>query len=170
MARLYIKIYVAVLASLVLFALLAAAAWRLTADGDRFAERQEFYRAVAAQLAPQPQLTPDEQRRILQRWRELSGLEFAIFDRDGRARGRRQRRGLPPAAGGSWAGAGPPAPCRPLADAPLGEVVPLPDGRTVVAARPRPMRGRLVAVRAADGARGPSRWLSPSPPIPSCAG
>jgi signal transduction histidine kinase len=83
MARLYFRIYLAVLASLALFAILAAITWRLAADGDRFNARQEFYLAVAEKLAPPAAAPPEEQRQILREWRDRSGFDVAIFAPDG---------------------------------------------------------------------------------------
>jgi signal transduction histidine kinase len=143
MARLYLRIYLAVLGSLVLFALLAAIAWRLTAEGDRFWPRQQVIRAIAEQLAPAPRLPPEEQRAILERWRESSGFDFALFGPDGRLiadasdgvfrrpHGTVGPHGGPPPHAGHWR-------MRRWA-----ESVPLPDGRTVVIARPPPERSEV---------------------------
>jgi signal transduction histidine kinase len=84
MARLYFRIYLAVLGSLALFALLAAAAWRFGPDFDRFGPRPELLAALAEQIAPPPWLPPEEQRRVLRGWRERSGYDLAIYGSDGR--------------------------------------------------------------------------------------
>jgi signal transduction histidine kinase len=148
MGRLYLKIYVAVLASVALFALLAAAAWRVTGENARFGARPEFIRAVAEQLAPAASMPPDAQRAILQRLRETSGFDVAIFGRDGQliadasdgvfrlphgmmGRGM-ERSGFGPA--------GPPPPVGHWRRLHWAQVVQLADGRALVAARPPPER------------------------------
>ncbi len=83
MARLYFRIYLAVLGSIVLFALLAAVAWRLRPDDERFGPRPELLAAIAEQIAPPAALPPPEQRRLLERWRDRSGYDLAIFAPDG---------------------------------------------------------------------------------------
>jgi hypothetical protein len=84
MARLYFRIYLAVIGSLALFALLAAVTWRLTTDADRFGPRQEFVLSLAEQLAPAVGTPLEEQRALLRQWRERSGYDIAIFGPDGR--------------------------------------------------------------------------------------
>ncbi len=152
MARLYLKIYVAMLASLALFAVLVAIGWRLTSDGERYWPRQQVIRAIAEQLAPGPRLPPEEQRMILERWREVSGFDLALFGPDGRLIadasdgvfrrpfGRHGHHDGPPPHVGHWRMRG------------WAEAVALPDGRTVVIARPPPDRsewrrfGPLIAL------------------------
>jgi signal transduction histidine kinase len=135
MARLYLKIYVAVLASIALFAALAAVAWRLTGDSHRFGPRAEFIRSVAEQFAPSPTLSPADQRAVLQRLRERSGLDLAIFGRDGEliadASDGIFRR--PP---GMRGGPGAPPPIAHWRMQRFMQVVTLSDGRTIVAAPP----------------------------------
>ena len=135
MARLYFRIYLAVLASIALFALLAAAVWRLGPDADRFGPRHEFLASVAEQLAPPPNLPPAEQRRILEEWRERSGYDLAIYGRDGMLLAeagegdfRSSMRG-PGMGPGRWRGR------------PWSHVVELRDGRALVALRPPGERG-----------------------------
>ena len=83
MARLYFRIYLAVLGSLAIFAILAGIMWRLYGDFDRFGPRAEFYPAAAKQLVPPAIAPPEIQRASLEHWRQLSGYDLAIFDRDG---------------------------------------------------------------------------------------
>lgn len=127
MARLYFRIYLAVLGSLALFALLAAAAWRLGPDYDRFGPRHEFVAAVAEQIAPQASLPVEEQRRVLDRWRERSGYDLALFGPDGRfivGAGEGASAAMPRGGPGPWRGR------------PWSHVVELGDGRALVAVRP----------------------------------
>jgi signal transduction histidine kinase len=83
MARLYFRIYLAVLGSILLFALLAAVAWRFRPDEGRFGPRPELLAAIAEQIAPPAQLPVVEQRRLLEAWRDRTGLNLAIFAPDG---------------------------------------------------------------------------------------
>ncbi len=66
MARLYFRIYLAVIGSILLFALLAAVAWRFRPDEGRFGPRPELLAAIAEQIAPPAQLPATEQRRMLE--------------------------------------------------------------------------------------------------------
>jgi signal transduction histidine kinase len=137
MARLYFRIYLAVIASLALFAVLAAVSWRLTNDADRFGPRQEFVLSLAEQLAPTATTPVEEQRALLRQWRERSGYDIAIFGPDGRLiaeagdvdHGGPMR--LNPRGGAGWRGR------------PWGQVVELRDGRTIVAVRPRAERSEI---------------------------
>ncbi len=137
MARLYFRIYLAVIGSLALFAALAAVTWRLTADADRFGPRQEFVLSLAEQLAPPATAPVEQQRALLQQWRERSGYDIAIFAPDGRLvaeagdvdHGGPMR--LNPRGGPGWRGR------------PWGQMVELRDGRTIVAVRPRAERSEI---------------------------
>jgi signal transduction histidine kinase len=154
MARLYFRIYLAVIASLALFAVLAAITWRLSADTDRFGPRQEFVLSLAEQIAP-PATTPvEDQRALLRQWRERSGYDIAIFGPDGRliAEAGDVDHGGPmhmhSRGGPGWRGR------------PWGQMVELRDGRTIVAVRPRAERsefrrfGWLFALLGIGGAVG----------------
>jgi signal transduction histidine kinase len=83
MVRLYFRIYLAVLASLALFAVLAGITWKLLADFDRFSPDKALYQAVAEQLIPPVDAATDDQQKAIAKWRELSGLDLALFARDG---------------------------------------------------------------------------------------
>lgn len=83
MSRLYFRIYLAVLGSLAIFAVLAGITWRLFGDFDRFGPRAEFYPAAAEQLVPPAIAPPEIQRAALEHWRQISGYDLAIFNRDG---------------------------------------------------------------------------------------
>ena len=83
MNRLFLRIYVAVLASLAVFAVLTGLAWRLLGDFERFGPQPEFFQAAADQLAPQITMTAVEQHAALARWRALSGFDLALFGPDG---------------------------------------------------------------------------------------
>ena len=137
MGRLYFRIYLAVLGSLALFAILAGLAWRLFIDSDRLGPQSELYQAVADQLAPSAALPVDAQTTVLARWRDLSGFDLALFTRTGQviaeaSDGTLVQTIAPDFLGGSsrqhgrhWA-----------------HVVQLSDGRWLVAARPRAERSQ----------------------------
>jgi signal transduction histidine kinase len=83
MVRLYLRIYLAVLASLVIFALLAGFAWRFHAS-DQANPRQVIFAAAAEKLIPKDGSTREEYQQSLVQWSELSAHNFALFARDGR--------------------------------------------------------------------------------------
>ena len=139
MHRLYFRVYLAVLGSLALFAVLAGVTWRVFAEYDRIGPRPEFFQEAAERLAPPIDAAADAQRRQLEHWRALSGYELALFTADGRIIAEASDGALPsPLAGVEkpksrhWRG-------------PFGIfALQLGDGRWLVAARPRTERGFLT--------------------------
>jgi signal transduction histidine kinase len=124
--RLYLRIYLAVLASVALSVLLAGLAWRVFGDMDR-APNHVLFREAAQSILPATNANPGDVNASLQRWSDLTGYDLALLDNAGR----------PIAfAGGERAHA--------LASAtrrggPFGPfAVTLSDGRTLVAARGPP--------------------------------
>jgi signal transduction histidine kinase len=132
MRRLYFRIYLAVLASLALTALLAAASWHLFIRNDGWLPRAEFFVEAAAHLLPPGNAPAAEVQTAVTRWADLSGFDIAIFAADGQRvadssdgtlpspldRPRSQKRGR-------------------LLDAPHGVVgLALDDGRWLMAGRP----------------------------------
>jgi signal transduction histidine kinase len=79
MRRLYLRIYLAVLASLVLFALAAMALWRVVAEPG---EGQEVAVIAANVLAP-PQASPAEQQAALERLTRGARFDLSLFSSDG---------------------------------------------------------------------------------------
>jgi len=79
--RLYLRIYGAMLASLVIFAVLAAVVFKVGLDRDR-AQRDDraLIAEVLAQVLPPAEAPADEQRAALERWRQRSGADLALFD------------------------------------------------------------------------------------------
>jgi signal transduction histidine kinase len=142
MARLYLRIYLTVIASLILFALLAAISFRLVGESDRPGGSGEMIAAVVEKLAPPADAPEVEQKRQLDEWRQKSGFDIAIFNRDGQSlvdasdgtltapRDEWRSRGLGYWRSHQWA-----------------RVVQLADGRIVVAARPRHERGLAYRFR-----------------------
>lgn len=82
MRRLYLRIYVAVLASILLSLALAATAWRLNSE-DRYSPEPAFVREIAGRLLPPASAPRHEQQHALERWRQLSGLDLALVAPDG---------------------------------------------------------------------------------------
>ncbi|HPA89768.1 MAG TPA: HAMP domain-containing sensor histidine kinase [Quisquiliibacterium sp.] len=132
MKRLYLRIYLAVLASLFVFALLIGSVWYLAQRGaDRPSwgvQGGALVAQVVAELLP-ADATPETIARSLQRWHERTGASLALLDRDG----------------GLLASVGEGLPASPQALARAGwqrgadhapvYVSDLPDGRRLVAAR-----------------------------------
>lgn len=138
MRRLYFRIYLAMLAALALFAILAGLTWRTFSGFETAGPRPAFFLEAAERLAPPADAQPEAQRQQLEHWRALSGYDLAIFATDGRR--------IAEAADGSL-----PSPLemehRPWSRqwrGPFGiYAVQLGDGRWLVAARPRADRGLL---------------------------
>jgi signal transduction histidine kinase len=146
MARLYLKIYVAVLASLALFALLAALSWMFLRDHHRFSPRPDFYSFAAERIVPPITAPVEAQRAAMDELRRYSGFDIALVAPDGRlvagagdftslhrAFIESRRMGDRPMAhhGPPWR--------RP----PWMEVFSLADGRSLVAGPPVGMRGHI---------------------------
>jgi signal transduction histidine kinase len=138
MRRLYFRIYLAVLASLALFAMLAGMTWRTFYGFENLGPRLELYLEAAERLAPPASASPAEQQRQIEHWQSLSGYELAIFGPDGRVIAQAADGTLPSPLGFEtrsrsrpWRG-------------PYGiHAVQLRDGRWLMAARPRADRGWL---------------------------
>jgi signal transduction histidine kinase len=84
MRKLYLRIYLAVIASIVVSVALAGLAWRVVAERESFIPRQQFFQALAERMLPPPDATPAQQRESLERWRQLSGFDLALVAPDGR--------------------------------------------------------------------------------------
>ncbi len=80
MRRLYFRIYLAVLGSLALTALLAAVSWQFFKRSEIWFPRTEFFVEAAARLLPPATASADEQQTAVMRWSELSGFDVAIFE------------------------------------------------------------------------------------------
>ena len=83
MRRLYLRIYLAMLASLLLFALIAAIGWKLSFDRER-ASRDEraLIAEVVAAILPPADAPADVQRAALERWHARTGADLALFGPD----------------------------------------------------------------------------------------
>jgi signal transduction histidine kinase len=153
MRRLYLRIYFAVLASIVLSVVLAGLAWRLAGDAERPGPDPAFHREAAAALLPPPDAPRAQVEAALDRWASLSNFDLALRAPDGAliaATGEEALRDHPR---------------RPRFRGAFGHhVIALDDGRTLVAMRrpgpPGAFRGFgwLVALIAIALAAGLSAW------------
>jgi signal transduction histidine kinase len=137
MGRLYFRIYLAVLGSIAVFAILTGLTWRLFVDFDRFGPQLELYQAVADQLAPSAALPVDAQITALARWRDLSGFDLALFTRTGQVIAEASDGTLAQTVASDLLGGS-----SRRQDRHWAHVVQLSDGRWLVAARPRAERSQ----------------------------
>ena len=84
MRRLYIRIYLAVLASIILSILLAGIAWRIVADRSNLFDREEFFVEAAQAMLPPIHASQGQQLKALKKWQALTGYGLALLDRDRR--------------------------------------------------------------------------------------
>src|SRR3979411_604058 len=80
MKRLYQKIYLTIIASLLLVVLVAGAVWRM--GGDRMPAAQAFERAgdLAAAALPAPDAAPPAQQQAVARLAQKLKVDLALFD------------------------------------------------------------------------------------------
>ncbi len=130
MRRLYLRIYVAVLASLVAFALIAGTAWRLGAEayGPRMGPTGTLAGELVAELLPQDLTDVRALHERLERWHARTRLDIGLYAADGTPIAYAGAPMPPPEPGDSgWV-------------SPRGErpafAARLPDGRTLVLRRP----------------------------------
>lgn len=136
-ARLHARIYVAVLASVVLVALLAGAAWHLHYGREPLESGLGLTAEIAGELLPPPDAPVVLQQRALERWGARTRARFSLFT-PARKRVAAFGEPLPPPPAGfsgsaTWhrLGAGP------------AVVLRLPDGRWLVGMRAVPARPAL---------------------------
>jgi signal transduction histidine kinase len=79
--RLYLRIYLSMIASLAIFALIAALGWKFAFDREQ-ASRDEraLVAEVVAALLPPADAPPEAQRAVLERWHSRTGIDVALFD------------------------------------------------------------------------------------------
>ncbi len=80
--RLYWKIWLAILATVVLFALLATAAWRMIGEGPHPLNVTGFAE-LAAEVLPPPDAPRAEQQAAINRWQQRLGADLALYGQDG---------------------------------------------------------------------------------------
>jgi len=83
--RLYIRIYAALLVSVVLAAILFIVAWRFNAASAPPGPFLESFTEVVAESLPPADAPAREQRAALRRWHERMRADLALFSADGRA-------------------------------------------------------------------------------------
>ncbi len=84
MKRLYLRIYLAVLASLAVFALLAGLGWKLGWDRERGAiDERALIAELVAEILPPADAPVDAQRAALERWHARSRIDLGLFAADG---------------------------------------------------------------------------------------
>lgn len=93
--RLYIRIYVAVLVSIVAAALLFAWAWRLNTESRQIGPNLESFAAIAADVLPPADADNATQQRALERWRTRMRADLTLYSA-GRERIASVGRTLPP--------------------------------------------------------------------------
>jgi signal transduction histidine kinase len=84
MRRLSLKIFLAVLGSLVVFAIAVSAAWwwNVQARDDAFEKR--LAGELAAEILPASAAGPEQLRRVLERWNRRAGIDLTVLDEDRR--------------------------------------------------------------------------------------
>ena len=80
--RLYVRIYLAVLASVVVSVLLAGLAWRIFGDTER-APNHVIFKEAAQTILPPIGANPGALSAALQRWSDLTGHDLALLDASG---------------------------------------------------------------------------------------
>jgi len=139
MKRLYQKIYLTIIASLLLVVLVAGAVWRLGADRMPVAQAFEMAGELAAAALPAADAAPAAQQQAIERLAQRLRIDLALFDsslREIAASGRP----LPPPSGGFESGGwlhGPGGPAWSFR---------LPDGRWIVARAPMRHRNPLIGL------------------------
>jgi signal transduction histidine kinase len=140
MRRLYFRIYLAVLGSLVVSAALAGLTWHLSGANEPWLPRAEFFAEAAQKLLPPADAPQTEQQTSVAQWSDLSGYDIALFDADGRRIADASDKTLP----SPFDRRRPPTRGR-VVDAPRGVIgLKLPDGRWIMAGQPYRVRASFV--------------------------
>ncbi|MEO6024420.1 MAG: HAMP domain-containing sensor histidine kinase [Burkholderiales bacterium] len=77
--RLYFRIYVAVLASLLITAILIATAWRFAFDPARHEAQLDTFSEIASEVLPPPTAPISAQQAALDRWHHRSHSDLGLF-------------------------------------------------------------------------------------------
>ncbi len=132
--RLYIRIYLAVLVSLAVIAILFVAAWRMNPDPAQVGQHLETFAEFAAESLPPATASREAQQAALQRWYPRMHADLALYTPNGEkiaAVGRRLPPPDPAQTSNGWLGGRPPV-----------FALKLPDGRWLVGQRIRLPRHR----------------------------
>lgn len=137
--RLYLRIYLAVLAGFALVALLFGLVWRLGLDSDRHGATVEALAQIAAEVLPPADAPREAQQAALERWRQRTRAELSLYAGTGEliaSAGRVLPAPTPAQSDSGWLPGGHGA-----------MALKLPDGRWLVARAPQPgSRGPLGVV------------------------
>ena len=93
--RLYLRIYLAILASLLLTAILVGAAWRAAFDPSRHGAHLETFAEIAGEILPPSTAPKAEQQAALDRWHRRAETDLALFGERGELIAHAARRPLP---------------------------------------------------------------------------
>ena len=94
--RLYFRIYLAILASLLVTALLVGAAWRFAFDPARHGAHLDAIAEIASEVLPPASAMQGEQQAALVRWHRRAETDLALFDENRRPVAAASRTPLPP--------------------------------------------------------------------------
>lgn len=140
MSRLYLRIYLTLVASIFVFAILSVFAWRYLAEPPSPAETVAVIAEMAQGILPDAAASPEEQQRALESIAARARVDLGLFD----------------AARNRIAGAGRPVPRperersesgRMMRGGPMGAwAIALPDGRWLVARVGRPPRNPVLGI------------------------
>ena len=83
--RLYFRIYLAILASLLVTALLVGAAWRFAFDPARHGAHLDVIAEIVSEVLPPTNATQGEQQTALDRWHRRAETDLALFDENRQA-------------------------------------------------------------------------------------
>ena len=94
--RLYLRIYLAILASLLLTAILIGAAWRFAFDPARHGAHLDVIAEIAADILPPGSAPKSEQQAALDRWHRRAETDLALLNERGEILAAAFTRALPP--------------------------------------------------------------------------
>lgn len=80
--RLYVRIYLAMIVSLVVAGLLVATAWRWNAEYRQIGPSLESFAAIAADVLPPADASNEEQQRALRRWQSRMRADLTLYSAD----------------------------------------------------------------------------------------
>jgi two-component system, OmpR family, sensor histidine kinase RstB len=139
MRRLYLQVYLTIVASLVLVVLASGLFWHLMSGVPPFDQQFELAGEVLAEIVPPANAPAQDQQAVIDRWAQRLGGDLALFGADGRPLAAAGRPLPPPKRNGHSGGwvrtfAGP------------AVRVALPDGRWLVARLPPHRPSALVLI------------------------
>jgi signal transduction histidine kinase len=141
--RLYIRIYLALLVSLAVAAVLFATAWRMNQDPAQGGQHLETFAEIAAETLPPASASREAQQAALSHWHPRMRADLALYAANGEkiaAAGRELPPLNPSQTDSGWLDGRPPV-----------FALKLPDGRWLVGQRIRPLRRAPLSLLAALG-------------------